>query len=150
MPVEKRTRYNTQAGALGSGAYLATVIDVLDPTFNGRLKVSLLRESGNAGNVDGQTYLVNYASPFFGHTPYEALGMNKDDFKDTQQSYGMWFVPPDVGNRVLVMFVEGNINRAFWIGCIQQATMNFMLPDGRAATTTTDTEDASLIGKNYL
>ena len=64
MPIEKRTRYNTQAGGtLGSGAYLATVIDVLDPTFNGRLKVSLLRESGNAGNTDGQTYLVNYASP---------------------------------------------------------------------------------------
>ena len=50
MPIEKRTRYNTQAGSLGSGAYLATVIDVLDPTFNGRLKVSLLRESGNAGD----------------------------------------------------------------------------------------------------
>ena len=53
----------------------------------------------------------------------------------------------DIGNRVLVMFVEGNINRAFWIGCVQQATMNFMLPDGRPATTITDTEDASPIGK---
>ena len=56
MPIERRTRYNTQAGALGSGAYLATVIDVLDPTFNGRLKISLLRDQGNAGNTDGQTY----------------------------------------------------------------------------------------------
>ena len=136
MPIEKRTRYNTQAGGtLGSGAYLATVIDVLDPTFNGRLKVSLLRDQGNAGNTDGQTYLVNYASPFFGHTPYEALGMNKDDFKDTQQSYGMWAVPPDVGVTVMVMFIEGNPSSGYWFACVPPRFANHMVPAIGAADT---------------
>jgi hypothetical protein len=51
----------------------------------------------------------------------------------------MWFVPPDIGNIVLVIFVEGNINKGYWIGCVQAENQNFMIPDGRPATTFTDT-----------
>jgi hypothetical protein len=49
---------------------------------------------------------------------------------------------------VLVIFVEGNINKGYWFGCVQAENQNFMLPDGRAATTFTDTnEDPAQSGK---
>ena len=43
-------------------------------------------------------------------------------------------VPPDIGTRVLVIFVEGNLNLGYWIGCVPDDYMNFMVPDGRAST----------------
>jgi hypothetical protein len=49
---------------------------------------------------------------------------------------------------VLVIFVEGNINKGYWIGCVQAENQNFMIPDGRAATTYTDTStNPTQIGK---
>ena len=146
MPIERRTKYNTQAGSLGAGAYLARVIDVLDPTFNGRLKISLLRDQGNAGNTDGQTYVVNYASPFFGHTPFEAMGLNKNEFTDTQQSYGMWAVPPDVGVTVMVLFIEGDPSKGYWFACVPPRFANHMVPAiGAADTSPTEDERSSLV-----
>ena len=129
------------------GPFEAIVTNVLDPKYSGSIEVELLRTTGTGGDDGtGQTVVCRYLHPFYGTTNVRGLAKN-EKYQDTQQSYGMWFVPPDVGNRVLVIFVEGNINRAFWIGCVQQTTMNFMLPDGRPSTTITDTEDANLIGK---
>jgi hypothetical protein len=80
-------------------------------------------------------------------TNYDGVKKNHD-YASSQQSYGMWFIPPDVGNTVLVIFVEGNINKGYWFGCVQAENQNFMLPDGRAATTFTDTnEDPAQSGK---
>ena len=146
MKLDKRQSLN-KAIEKNAGPYEAKVVNVLDPVYSGSIEVELLRSTDSgAGEGTGQKVVCRYLHPFYGTTHVRGLTKN-DGYSDSQQSYGMWFVPPDVGNRVLVMFVEGNINRAFWIGCVQQATMNFMLPDGRPATTTTDTEDASLIGK---
>jgi hypothetical protein len=47
-----------------------------------------------------------------------------------------------------VIFVEGNVNKGYWIGCVQAENQNFMIPDGRAATTYTDTSTNPIqIGK---
>jgi hypothetical protein len=42
-------------------------------------------------------------------------------------------VPPDIGTLVMVIFVNGNASQGFWIGCVQDDYMNFMVP-GLAAT----------------
>jgi hypothetical protein len=90
---------------------------------------------------------VQYLNPFYGVTNYNGVTKNAD-YASSQQSYGMWFVPPDVGNTVLVIFVEGNINKGYWFGCVQAENQNFMLPDGRAATSFTDVNnDPTLRGK---
>lgn len=129
MSLERRTRYDRTRGVgLGSGVYVATVISTMDPTFMGRLKVTLLREQGNDVGTENQTYVVTYASPFFGYTPYEAQGKNKDDFNDSQKSYGMWMVPPDVGVKVLCMFVDGDPGQGFWFACVPANFANHMVP----------------------
>jgi hypothetical protein len=45
----------------------------------------------------------------------------------------MWFVPPDLGARVLVIFAEGG--QGFWIGCIQDEYANMAVPAPDTATT---------------
>lgn len=112
------------------GPYEAVVVSHLDPKYMGSLRVELLKSSttGNQPERTGQIITAKYMNPFYGVTPISSNSKN-DDFASTQKSYGMWFIPPDVGTRVLIMFVEGNISRAYWIGCVQDAYMNFMTPD---------------------
>jgi hypothetical protein len=129
MAYDKRTRYDqTRNIGLGSGVYVAKVVSTMDPTFNGRLKVTLLKAHGNELGTENQTYLVNYASPFFGMTPFEGMGYNENDFNDTQKSYGMWAIPPDVGVTVLVLFADGDPGRGYWFACVPPAFSNNMVP----------------------
>ena len=121
------------------GPYEAIVVNHLDPLNMGTLEVEIVKntESGGTPERTGQLVTVRYLSPFYGVTPSKGLTPN-DGFQYTQKSYGMWMVPPDVGTRVLVIFAEGNTAYGYWIGCIQDQGMNFMVPGaGQAATTLT-------------
>lgn len=124
------------------GPFEAIVRNVLDPKYSGAIEVELLKtlSSGNS-QTTGQFITAKYLHPFYGTTYVGGLTKNKDH-RDSQQSYGMWFVPPDVGNRVLIQFIEGNINRAYWIGCIPQEMMNVMIPGSTPAMSNTDTTDS--------
>lgn len=135
MSTQRRTRYDRTRGVgLGSGVYVASVVSVMDPTFNGRLKVTLLKDQGNEVGTENQTFLVSYASPFFGMTPYEAQGKNLEDFNDSQKSYGMWAVPPDVGVKVLVLFADGDPGKGYWFACVPPSFANHMVPAIGATT----------------
>jgi hypothetical protein len=107
---------------------LAKVVGYLDPSFMSGLEVTLLRDSGNSIGDLGQTYTVRYASPFYGVTAYENMGLNKDDFNDTQKSYGMWFPTPEIGTTVLCAFVNGSPSEGYWIACVPSRFMNHMIP----------------------
>lgn len=129
MAEQRRVSATTTARVgLGSGVHMAVIVSVLDSTFMGRLKVTLLGEQGSTIGTEDTTYTVNYASPFFGHTPYEAVGYNNSDFNDTQKSYGMWMVPPDVGVTVLCVFVDGDPGRGYWFACLPPTFANHMVP----------------------
>lgn len=126
MPIEQRLP--PQQNKLGAGPFLAKVVSHLDPTYMGSLEVTLLKKQGNTQADDTQTYIVRYAPPFYGVTGYAFQGSNKEDFNDTQKSYGMWFIPPDVGVTVLVVFVDGNAAEGYWIGCVPEKFANHMIP----------------------
>jgi hypothetical protein len=119
----------------GPGPFMAIVRNHIDTEYMGSLEVELLKSTteGNTTNVSGEMATVNYLSPFYGITPYSGTSDN-EGFDHTQKSYGMWAVPPDIGTTVLVIFAEGNKSRGFWIGCVQEKFMNFMIP-GNASTT---------------
>lgn len=150
MPVEQREPVNKGENDIGTGPYLAKVINHLDATFMGGLEVTLLRNDGNTVGESSQTYTVKYAPPFFGNTAFEFMGYNNNDFNDTQKSYGMWFIPPDVGVTVLVVFVDGRADQGYWLACVPGRFVNHMVPgiaasssvdfaDGQAETYDTDT-----------
>jgi len=125
-----------------AGPYEAVVVSHLDPRMMGSLEVEILRhtKSGSTPLRSGQIVTVRYLSPFYGTTPVNGLTPN-EGFQHTQKSYGMWMVPPDVGTRVLVIFAEGNNAYGYWIGCIPEQGMNFMIPGGGQAATELHRDD---------
>jgi hypothetical protein len=130
------SRYNVSGNRPDAGGpYEAIVVNHLDPMSMGTLEVELLKNTNSGNNPErtGQLHTVRYLSPFYGVTPTQAIG-NNDGYEWTQKSYGFWAVPPDIGTRVLVIFAEGNAAYGYWIGCIQENYMNFMVPDGKAST----------------
>ena len=114
------------------GPFLATVVSNIDPTYMGTLEVELLRPVGASGG-EGQLHQVAYMSPFYGSTSSKYLGADPDDYNNSQKSYGMWMCPPDVGVTVVVIFIDGDPKRGYWMGCVPDENMNFMVP-GIAAT----------------
>jgi hypothetical protein len=113
------------------GPYLAKVVNHLDTTYMGSLEVEILRETGNTAE-ESEVHQVRYMSPFYGVTANFHL-LSDDSYASTQKSYGMWMVPPDIGSTVIVIFIDGDAKRGYWIGCVQDEGMNFMVP-GLAAT----------------
>jgi len=120
------------SGKAEVGPFFARVVGHFEPSYMGALEVEILRPSGNSPDA-GRTTTARMLTPFGGQTSEAFTGNDPDDYNNTQKSYGMWFVPPDVGTLVMVIFVQGNIKDCFWIGCIADDFMNFMTP-GIAAT----------------
>jgi hypothetical protein len=127
------------------GPFLATVVSNIDPTYMGTLEVELLRPVGGSG-AEGQLHQVAYMSPFYGSTSSKYLGADPDDYNNTQKSYGMWMCPPDVGVTVMVIFIDGDPKRGYWMGCIPDENMNFMVPG--IASTQRVTEDVDFDKKD--
>jgi|Laugrespbdmm15sd_2_1035082.scaffolds.fasta_scaffold06665_3 hypothetical protein len=124
----------TETPDLPSWPVLAKVVSHADPATMGALEVSI--ERPGAGNTDSavQVVQVQMISPFFGSTSEEFLQTDPDSYNNTRKSYGMWFIPPDVGTTVLVIFINGDPARGYWYGCVPDQHMNFSVP-GLAATT---------------
>ena len=131
MPEENRIGAN--AAELDAGPFLAKIVSHLDPTYMGTLEVQILHEAGNDDDREGQLRTVKYLNPFYGSTHIDYVSEDSDTHDNTQKSYGMWMVPPDVGAIVVVIFIGGDTRKGFWIGCVQNEYMNFSLP-GYAAT----------------
>jgi putative chitinase len=124
MAIEQRI-----SGRLSSpGPFVARITNLRDTTYMGSVEVVI--EKGSIGDalLESQVYPVQYLSPFYGATAPQFEGSDPRNFDDVQKSYGMWFVPPDVGTKVLVIFVDGDPNQGYWIGCIPHSFQNQMIP----------------------
>ena len=112
------------------GPYLAVVTHNQDPTFMGGLEVMLLEGTTPDAKASSQagTITVKYLPSFFGYTNQQWEGNDSSKFGDVQKSYGMWFIPPDLGTIVLVMFVGGDKNSGYWLGCVPDKFQNHMVP----------------------
>jgi len=129
----EETRLGQNESPQDPGPFLAKVVSHLDPNYMGALEVQLLHEVGNDEDRDGQLRTVKYLSPFYGVSNSAYLGEDPDDYDNTQKSYGMWMVPPDIGTIVMVIFVGGDVRKGYWMGCVIEENMNFSLP-GHAST----------------
>jgi hypothetical protein len=115
---------------ISPGPYIGVVKNTVDPLRAGRLQVYIAEFGGD--ELDTTTWrTVNYCSPFFGNNDPKERGKGGKDnqsFKDNPQSYGFWFVPPDVGVKVLCTFVSGDPYRGYWFGCIPEWPNHHMVP----------------------
>ena len=110
------------------GPFVGVVKNNIDDARSGQLKVFI--EQFNLGAEDNPTSWrpVNYLPPFYGLTPKTSTSAGAGTYPGNQQSYGMWFTPPDIGTKVLCFFVNGDPNLGYYVGCIPEPGLNHMLP----------------------
>jgi hypothetical protein len=131
---------------INPGPYVAIVKDNIDQTKMGRLRVLIPSLSSSSEPFDSELITVEYLPPFYGaKSPESVRPSNVTSYADSQHSYGMWMVPPDIDTKVLVTFVEGKISQGYWIGCVQEPFVNNMVP-GIASSTDTFTPIANTGG----
>ena len=109
------------------GIYLAEVVATKDISRTGRIRVFIPAISKDKNTTAGYFDAV-WTSPFAGSTDPRAIGNDPTDPKQTISSYGMWAVPPDMGNQVLVAFGDGNTKYPLVISCLFPDKFNYMLP----------------------
>jgi hypothetical protein len=100
---------------INPGPYEAEVANVLDTTRAGRLQVWIPELSAADKTDPNNWFTCSYASPYAGKTSASKSTLNAYD--QTSHSYGFWATPPDVGNIVLCIFVNGDAGRGYWFGC---------------------------------
>jgi len=114
------------------GPFKAVVINNIDLDYMNRLRVQILHE-GFTGEVTlGETVNCEFMSPYWSNTGARFNG-STNTYDDAQKAWGMWVPTPEIGSKVIVLYLEGNSGNAVWIGSIPDREKNFMVP-GIAAT----------------
>jgi hypothetical protein len=106
----------------------ATVKDNVDPIRSGRLRVYIADFSGNEPDNSKSWITVSYMTPFYGKTNGNSSNTGYGNYKNSPHSYGMWTSPPDIGTTVICIFVNGDPNFGFWIGCVPSPDALHMVP----------------------
>lgn len=133
-------------GDLDFGIYVGEVIvRPKDETHTGRIPVYIPMLGKDRDDPSGY-YNAYWTSPFAGSTPSAKLGPNTAKYADTMKSYGMWMVPPDPGNFVLVAFADGKKKFPIIVSCLFPDQLQFMVP-GNASSTTFGTSIAAPTGE---
>jgi hypothetical protein len=125
------TNYRQDRGGVPTeyGPYFGIVMNNVDPTRSGRLQVYIEAFADGDRNDDSKWTTVSYMPPFYGATP---AGRTADTgpgaYPGNQNSYGMWFTPPDLGVTVICIFVNGDRSQGFYIGVVPENGINHMIP----------------------
>jgi hypothetical protein len=121
------------AGGGGSKNYpiIGIVKDNIDPDRSGKIRVALQDGKGptNPNKASGWIQ-VQHLNTFFGVVQANA-GSDASDlgtYTTNSSSYGQWQAPPDIGTKVICIFVNGDINKGFYIGSISQPETLQMVP----------------------
>lgn len=111
------------------GPFIGVVKNNVDPTRQGRLQVYIEQFGGDAADDPSQWRTVSYCPPFYGVTPKSGTSNGTGGYTPgNQQSYGMWFTPPDIGVQVMCFFVAGDPNQGYYMGCVPEQGINHMIP----------------------
>lgn len=109
------------------GIFMAEVISTKDISRTGRLEVYVAALAQDKNTKSGYFYAI-WTSPFAGSTNPAKVGKDLQEPADAMKSYGMWMVPPDIGNFVLIAFGDGNMKYPVVISCLYQDKFNHMVP----------------------
>lgn len=131
IPAWANRSANASGLNLDAGPYVGIIKNNIDPTRSGRLQIFIPDLGGDEDNLQNWR-TVSYASPFFGAT-YQPEASKNTSLENVHQTYGMWMVPPDIGNEVLCTFVNGDPGRGYWFACINRHLSHGMVP-GNGAT----------------
>jgi len=121
-------KFDRGGTAADMGPFIGQVMNNVDPTRSGRLQVFIEQFSTGDASVPETWRWVSYLPPFYGTTEASAPNSGPGNYPGNQQSYGMWFTPPDIGTRVFCFFVDGDPDQGYYIGCVPTPGLNRMIP----------------------
>ena len=124
------------------GIYTGIVQANTSNSRDGTIRVFIDKFQKNPTNKASLGIPVKYASPFFGNTNINRDIKEPTEAKAPMTSYGMWMPAPEIGNRVLVAIVDGNVKQAYIVGYLGFTEKNKMVP-GNAS-------DLTYQGGNFL
>jgi hypothetical protein len=107
------------------GPFIGIVKNNMDPMRIGRLQVWIAELGGDAEDANSWR-TVQYSSPFYGVTPPN--NQQTQAFQTNQHAYGLWMTPPDIDNKVLCTFVNGDPFKGYWFACIPDWPNMHMVP----------------------
>jgi len=117
---------SSQTGlASNPGPFLAEVMKNDDPLYSGRLLV-YIPDFGGDPKQESSWLLVRYMSPYYGIQPLS--NRLAAEPSGVTESYGMWMTPPDLGVKVLVMFINGDRSKGVWMGCLPEIGSHGSIP----------------------
>ena len=130
--IKTQSKPDAKSGGTGgkrTAPVFGIVKDNIDPTRSGRIKV-LLSDKSIATNSDSSSgwVTVSYLSNFFGMVKPTAGQTGLGDYAANPSSYGEWHAPPDIGTKVICIFVNGDPNYGFYIGCVPEPDALQMVP----------------------
>jgi hypothetical protein len=127
----KLTKNNSGGADTKDYPIIGIVKDNIDPTRAGRIRVALQDGKGAVSPDEGGGWVtVQHLSSFFGTVRPNAGGGSEDygSYIDNSSSYGQWQAPPDIGTKVVCIFVNGDTNAGFYIGAIPEPETLQMVP----------------------
>jgi hypothetical protein len=144
----------SQGGASASGnkmhgIFIGKIKDNRDPEGLGRLRVWIPQLSSANEENETSWYTVRYCPPMAGatNTQEESLAKDSTKYSQTNQSYGMWMVPPNRNVNVLCSFINGELHQGVWWACLPHDGHTHALP-AIASGSTHDGQVAPLAERN--
>ena len=144
----------TSANKLGAGGAVVSPVPVfgivkdnIDPIRSGRLRV-YLSDMGGTDPDDANSWItVNYMTSFYGLTEGTGDKTGYGTYLQNPISYGVWNSPPDIGTTVICIFINGDPNYGYWIGCVPEPEALYMVPaNGSTETAVLNTSEANSYG----
>lgn len=140
-------------GVLIPHPVIGVVKDNIDTTHSGRIRVYIARFGGSDPSDPKQWRTVKYLSPWFGtiapnfdvYDGPDKTGTGK--YVGNPHSYGFWATAPDIGSNVICIFVDGNPQDGYYVGCVPYPGLTHMVPAiGAAKLTVPNTGEARTYG----
>ena len=124
----KASKPDAGGAVIRSVPLFGIVKDNIDPVRSGRLQV-YISDLGSKNPDDSSGWItVSYMSPFYGLTTPSSANTGYGEYIKNPNSYGMWNSQPDIGTTVICIFINGDPNYGYWIGCVPQAEALQMVP----------------------
>ena len=106
---------------------LGIVKNNIDPTRQGMIEVYLpLGKGSNPDNSKNWTKVSPLG--FYGKTVGDSPNTGFGTYKTNPASYGEWHSPPDIGTRVVCIFVNGDPNYGYYLGGVYDPDALHMIP----------------------
>jgi hypothetical protein len=120
---------------LRSVPVFGVVKDNIDPIRSGRLRVYIAEMGGQDPNDADSWITVNYMTPFYGLTQGDAPKEGYGTYLQNSSAYGMWFAQPDINTTVICLFINGDPEYGYWIGCVPEPEALYTVPAMGSAET---------------